>query len=238
MITMFRDALLVLGKDLRIEARAKVTLRQVAPFVVTVMVLFAFGLDRVLVRDANVADTVTDSVPAAYVVPGLIWLALLFALLLVVSRSVSIEEEDGAGDALRLSGLDPAGIFLGKAGAIVVQLVALELLLVLGSMLFFQARLHAPLLLLSATALATVGMAAVGTCYGALSSGLRSRETLLPVLVMPVVAPVVLAAVQAWQLALVGEVGDGWPWVRLLIVFAVVYVSFGVLAYGALLEES
>ena len=164
---MFRDALLVLGKDLRIEARAKVTLRQVAPFVVTVMVLFAFGLDRVLVRDANVADTVTDSVPAAYVVPGLIWLALLFALLLVVSRSVSIEEEDGAGDALRLSGLDPAGIFLGKAGAIVVQLVALELLLVLGSMLFFQARLHAPLLLLSATALATVGMAAVGTCYGA-----------------------------------------------------------------------
>ena len=104
---MLRDALLVLGKDLRIEARAKVTLRQVAPFVVTVMVLFAFGLDRVLVRDANVADTVTDSVPAAYVVPGLIWLTLLFALLLVVSRSVSIEEEDGAGDALRLSGLDP-----------------------------------------------------------------------------------------------------------------------------------
>ena len=47
-----------------------------------------------------------------------------------------------------------------------------------------------------------------------------------------------MAAVQAWQLALVGEVGDGWPWVRLLIVFAVVYVSFGVLAYGALLEES
>jgi hypothetical protein len=48
----------------------------------------------------------------------------------------------------------------------------------------------------------------------------------------------VLAGVQAWQKALVGEVGDGWPWVRLLLVFAVVYLSFGVLAYGALLEES
>lgn len=235
---MFRDALLVLGKDLRIELRAKVTLRQVAPFVVTVLVLFAFSLDRVLVRDVNVADTITDSVPVAYVVPGLIWLALLFALLLVVARSVAIEEEDGAGDALRLSGLDPAGIFLGKAAAVAVQLLALEVLLVGGSMLFFQARLAAPALLLSATLLATVGLAAVGTCYGALSSGLRSRETLLPVLVMPVVAPVVLAGVQAWQKALSGEVGDGWPWVRLLLVFAVVYLSFGVLAYGALLEES
>jgi heme exporter protein B len=235
---MLRDALLVMGKDLRIEARAKITLRQVAPFVVTVMVLFAFGLDRVLVRAPNVADTVTDSVPVAYVVPGLIWLALLFALLLVVARSVSIEEEDGAGDALRLSGLDPAGIFLGKAGAIAVQLLGLEVLLIGGSVLFFQARLAAPLLLISATLLATVGLAAVGTCYGALSSGIRSRETLLPVLVMPVVSPVVLAGVQAWQKALLGEVGDGWPWVRLLMVFAVVYLSFGVLAYGALLEES
>jgi heme exporter protein B len=153
---MFRDALLVLGKDLRIELRAKVTLRQVAPFVVTVLVLFAFSLDRVLVRDVNVADSITDSVPVAYVVPGLIWLALLFALLLVVARSVAIEEEDGAGDALRLSGLDPAGIFLGKAAAVAVQLLALEVLLVGGSMLFFQARLAAPALLLSATLLATV----------------------------------------------------------------------------------
>jgi ABC-type transport system involved in cytochrome c biogenesis permease component len=87
-------------------------------------------------------------------------------------------------------------------------------------------------------ALTTIGLAAVGTAYGALSAGLRVRDTLLPLLYFPVVAPLILAAVKATQAALGGTVGEAWPWVRLLAVFATIFVAVGVLTFGTLLEES
>src|SRR5205807_2909519 len=109
---MLRDALLVAGKDLRIERRSRVTTNQVAPFAVVVLVLFAFALDPdrgVLTRAAA----------------GLFWVSVLFCAVLAVQRSFSVEAADGARDGLRLSGLDPAGVFLGKAGAVAAQLVVL-----------------------------------------------------------------------------------------------------------------
>src|SRR5947199_2459111 len=109
---VFRDAALVAGKDLRIEARSRVATNQVAPFAVMVLVLFAFALDP----DRGVLSTAA---------PGLFWVAVLFAALLAVQRSVAVEAADFARDGLRLSGLDPAGIFLGKAAAIALELAVL-----------------------------------------------------------------------------------------------------------------
>jgi len=98
--------------------------------------------------------------------------------------------------------------------------------------------LNSAVVLALGAVLATIGLAAAGTVYGVLAAGLRVRETLLPLLVVPVVAPVVLSATKAWDAALAQTPGDSWPWLRLLAVFAVVYVSFGVLAFGPLLEDS
>jgi heme exporter protein B len=94
------------------------------------------------------------------------------------------------------------------------------------------------LLLLGSTSAATVGLAAAGTVYGVLAAGLRVRETLLPLLLLPVVAPVLLAATRAWEAALSGTPSDGNPWLQLLGVFAVVYVTVGVVAFGPLLEDA
>src|SRR5215510_14108008 len=99
---MWRDAALVAGKDLRIEARSRVATNQVAPFALVVLLLFGFALDP----DRGVLGRASA---------GLFWVAVLLAVLLAVQRSFSLEAGDGAGDGLRLSGLDPAGIFLGKA---------------------------------------------------------------------------------------------------------------------------
>ena len=84
---------------------------------------------------------------------------------------------------------------------------------------------------------ATVGLAAAGTLYGVLAAGLRVRETLLPLLLLPVVAPVLIGATRAFEAALAGTPGEGWPWCGLLAVFAAIYVAFGLLAFGPLLEE-
>ena len=89
---------------------------------------------------------------------------------------------------------------------------------------------------LVASLLATLGLAAAGTLYGALSAGLRVRETLLPLLVLPVLAPVLLAASRAWSGALSGSVSDGVSWLRVLGPFAAVYLVIGIVLYGPLLE--
>ena len=141
---------------------------------------------------------------------------MLLCTLLAVQRSFAVESADGARDGLRLSGLDPAGIFLGKAAAIAVQLAALEVLLGLGVVVLFAADLQDPGLLLATAVAATLGLAAAGTVYGMMSAGLRVRETLLPLLVLPVVAPVLLGATQAWMAALGLSVTDGWKWLVLL----------------------
>jgi heme exporter protein B len=222
---MWRDALLVAGKDLRVEARSKVAISQVGPFAILVLVLFAFALDPsrgVLVKAAA----------------GLFWVAVLFSALLTVQRSFAIEAADGARDGLRLSGLDPAGIFLGKAAAVALELFALEVLLGTGVVILYNASIHGWLLVTATCLAATVGMAAAGTIYGGLAAGLRVRETLLPLLALPVLAPVLLAATEACQAALNGVPGEGTGWLRLLVVFAVTYLTFGVLAFGSLLEES
>ena len=222
---MWRDAVLVAGKDLRIERRSRVATTQVAPFAVLVLVLFAFALDP----DRGVLERASS---------GLFWVAVLFSALLAIQRSFVVEGADGGRDALRLSALDPAGIFLGKAGAIAMQLAVLEVLLAAGIALLYGADLaNAPVLLLTCIT-ATAGLAAAGTVYGVLAAGLRVRETLLPLLVLPVVAPVLLAATRAWESALDGVPSEAWPWVRLLTVFAVIYSAIGVVAFGTLLEET
>jgi heme exporter protein B len=222
---VFRDAALVAGKDLRIEARSRVATNQVAPFAVLVLVLFAFALDP-------------DRGVLARASAGLFWLAVLFSGLLAVQRAFAIESDDAARDGLRLSGLDPAGIFLGKAGAVAAQLAALEVLLAAGVVVLYDVSLKGALLLVVTCIVATAGIAAAGTVYGVLAAGLRVRETLLPLLLLPVLAPVLLGATRASEAALGQELDSGWRWVQLLTTFAVVYVTFGVLAFGPLLEES
>jgi heme exporter protein B len=224
-VNLAQEVGLVAGKDLRIERRARVTLQQILPFGAIVLLLFAFALDP----DRGVLRRVA---------PGLFWIAVLLAVLLAVSRAFTIETENGARDGLRLSGLDPAAIFLGKAAAIAVQLAVLEALLAVGIVLLFDVSLSSIGPLILATIAATVGLAATGTLYGVLAVGLRMRETLVPVLLLPVVSPVLLGATRAWEAAIDGVPSDAWPWVGLLSVFAVLAVGSGMLAFGPLLEEA
>jgi heme exporter protein B len=220
---MWRDALLVAGKDIRIELRSRVALWQVVPVAVLSLVLYAFALGpahRVLVSAA----------------PGLFWLAVLFSTVLATQRSFAIEAGEGARDGLRSSGIDPAGVFLGKAAAVAAELAVLQLVLFGAMSLFFDVHLKTAWLAVVASVLATVGLACAGTLYGALSAGLRVRETLLPLLVLPVLAPVLLAASRAWSAALSGPVAPGVSWLRVLGPFAAVYLVVGIVLYGPLLE--
>jgi heme exporter protein B len=192
-------------------------------------VMFAFALDTTSVLER--------------VAPGLVWLATMFSLLILVGRTFAIEADDGALDALRVAGVDPVAIFWGKSAALAVQLFALELILLVAAVILYGA--DVPLagvgLLAVTLVVATCGLAFVGTLYGGLAAGFTGRESLLPLLVFPVVAPVLIGATRAVESALgTGGVAlaEGWPWVGLLTVFAIAFGAGGALAFGPLIEEA
>ncbi len=224
-MTLVRDALLVAGKDLRIESRSRVALQQILPFGAIVVVLFAFALDA-------------DRALLSRAAPGLFWAAVLLAALLAVGRSFAVEEANRARDGLRLSGLDGGSVFLGKTAAIAVELFLLEVVLGILVVVLYDVALHDAMVLFCAALAATIGLAATGTVYGVLAGGLRARETLIPLLVLPAVTPVMLGGTRAFQAALDDAPGDAWPWVQLLTAFAVLAVAAGVLVFGPLLEEA
>ncbi|MGA7758288.1 MAG: heme exporter protein CcmB [Ilumatobacteraceae bacterium] len=227
-MTVWRIARLVAAKDLRIEWHSRVLTNQVLPFAAVTMVIFAFALDAEVVLER--------------VAPGLIWLATLFSMLVLVQRSFAVEVDDGALDALRVAGVDPRAIFLGKTVALGVQLLVLEVVLLFAAVVLYRQTVPIGGLVLLVTTLtsATCGLAAVGTLYGGLAAGFRGRETLLPLLTLPAVAPVLIGATRAVEAAL-GTAGavvsDGWPWVGLLAVFAVAFGVGGALAFGPLIDE-
>jgi heme exporter protein B len=227
-MTLWRTARLIAGKDLRIEMRSRVVTNQVLPFAALVMVMFAFALDT---------DTTLQRVS-----PGLVWLGTMFSLLIIVQRAFAVETADGALDAIRAAGVEPVGVFLGKSLALAVQLLALEVLLLLLAVLLYQAQLDGggAVLLVTTLVPATVGLGFVGTLYGGLAAGARGRETLLPLLLFPVVTPVLIGATRATEAALGVDgtvTSDGWSWVALLTVFAVLFGVGGSLAFGPLIEE-
>ncbi len=221
---VLRDIRLVAARDLRIEARSRVVVDQVLPFAVLVLVLFGFALD---------ADHRTLRTFA----PGLFWVAVLLSALLAVQRSATLDAADGTGNALRMSGLPPVARYLGRAVAVLVQLLVLEVVLVGGLVVLYGVSVGDWLLLGVAGVVAGVAVAAAGTLYGALASGLGARDTLLPVLVLPVLAPVLIGATRAFDDALGSAAVDGWAWTGLLAIAALVFTVVGASAHGALVED-
>lgn len=222
---MWSDAWLVCRKDLRLEAAGKVATLHVLPFVLTVVMLYGFALD------AN--DTVLRTAG-----PGLFWVAVLFAAVLLVQRSSAVEQADGLTDALRLSGLSAAGIFLGKSAALFCQLAVVEAVLTASVVVFLGQSLSGIPLLVSSALLATVAIAAAGSIYGPLAAAMSGRETVLPLLLLPILAPVLLCATRAAAIATGEGVGGGWPWVAMLAMLGGTYVLLGAATSGPLLEET
>ncbi len=222
-----RNIWAVARKDLMIEWRARMLLVRVMPFALLVLVLFAVALDSEALLERAAA--------------GLVWLAMMFAALLVVQRSFDIETADGALDVLLTAVVEPSRVFLGKLTAITLQLAALASVLIGGAVVLYGVRIDAGglVLLVTTTVTAVIGLAGVGTLYGAVVAQLTGRDTLLPLLAMPVLAPLLIGASRATEAAFGSQSIDlatGWAWNALLAVFAVVFVSAGSAAFATLTE--
>lgn len=220
-----REAWAVLQKDLRVEGRAREGANALAFFAGLLLFLFyfAFGPDPARILAA---------------LPGLLWLAFLLAGLLALGRAFAIERENDCVDTLVLAPGDKAGIYLGKVAGTSTLMLATEVAFVLATGILYNLDLWPALPRLLAVALGgTVGFAAVGILFAAMTAQLRAREVLLPLLLLPVVVPVLLAAVRLTDWALSGDPwGVAQSWWQLLLGFDVAYLTAGVLLFDAVLE--
>ena len=225
-MTLLRLAWTVAGKDLRIETRARHAAGTVLPFAATLLV--AFGLSVGPGR-AILAETA----------PALLWVSVLFAAVLAFRRAYEVEGEDGAMETLVLAPVDRAAVFLGKAAAVALTLLALEAVVVVLAAALFDVSLTAdPGLLVAGLVLGTVGLASVGSLFGVLAQAPRAREAVLPLLVLPVATPVLVAGVKVTALAAAGGGGEAASWLGLLAAFDVAFLAAGTLVFGYLLEEA
>ena len=221
-----RVALAICRKDALAELRGRHATVSTLFFAAVVLLLFGFALGP-------------DSARLAAAAPGLLWLAVVFAGILAVSRLHLLETDDGALEQLALYPVARRAIYAGKALAGFVAMLLLALL-VLGAVgvLFAVDVASASAPLLATVVLGALGVAAVGTFYAGVTVRLRAREVMLPLLMLPVLAPLLLGAVKATSAALGGDpFGEVSAWLQLMLVFDVVMIVAGAATYGYLLED-
>jgi heme exporter protein B len=222
----WRVILIIAAKDWRIEGRARDVLTATIFFagLVVMILAFAFGPQTTRLREAA---------------PGVLWVAIAFASILAASRAFASEAEDGALEALLLYPVPHELIYLGKLLSNVGLMLILALLVVPLTVLLYDVKVgeRLPLLLLTVF-LGVVGFSIISTFQSSLTVNLRARESLLPVLIFPLVVPVVIGAVKATTLIVTGGSGNEiWGWLRLLIGFNVVYVTVCTLVFPFAVES-
>jgi heme exporter protein B len=226
---MARDlavAMAVARKDALSELRGRHATGTTIFFAAIVLLLFGFALGP----DANRLEEAA---------PGLLWLAIVFAGLLAVGRLHEMEAEDGALEQLALYPVSRHALYLGKALAGFAAMLVLGVALLPIVALLYRVDLLAAWLPLGLTlVLGAAGFAAVATAYAALTVRMEARAVLLPLLVLPVVAPLLLAAVKATAAALGGDpFGELGAWLQLLAGFDVLMVIAGAVTYRFGLED-
>ena len=224
---MIGTALAILRKDLTVELRTRESVPAMALFTVTVFVLFHFGLDR---------DSVEGELAA-----GVLWVALVLATVLGVNRLFVSEREQGGTAGLLLAPIDRTALFVAKAIALLLYLLLLQAvaLPVFALLLLGPDLLEALPELLAIIALADVGLAAVGALVAALAIETRARDLIVPLLLLPLVVPVMIAAASATEpLFARAQEPDGLGgWLAVLALYDLVFVLLSVAVFDFLLDD-
>jgi heme exporter protein B len=220
-----RRAWMVAWKDVLSERRSKESLNALVFFSLLLLFVFQFALGPERAR-----------VEAA--LPGLLWLGFILSGLLAFGRTFLVERENDCWEGLVLTPGDKSAIYLGKLAGNVLVMIVVEVVLLVLFAVFFGLDFTPVLPALAAVlALGTLGLASVGTLFGAITAQMRARELLFPVLLLPAVVPVLLSSVSATQTVLGGEpLADAAAWLKLLAAADLVYLVVGVLTFEFVLE--
>ncbi len=219
-----RPILIIAWKDVLLELRTKEVVTSVFMFALLAIITFSFAFEP-------------SPQTLVLVAPGILWVAFTFAGVLGFNRSFALEKENDSLDGLLLCPVSRDVIYFGKLlGIFFFMLVMEAMLLPLFAVLYNLPVLDIKLLLVAA--LATLGFSGVGTLFSAIAVNTRSREIMLPVLLLPVASPLVIAAVESTRATLDGATwGEIGRWWGLLIAYDMVFLIVSSFVFGSILEE-
>jgi heme exporter protein B len=169
--------------------------------------------------------------------PGILWVTFAFAGVLSLNRSFVLEKEEGCLEGLMVCPVRREVIYMGKMlGNLFFMLFIEAIVLPVFALLFNVAVISFPLV--TVALLATLGFVAVGTLFSALAVNTRAREMVLPILFFPIVAPVIICAVNASGLTLAGEPwGSLSSWLEIIAAFDVIFLVASYLVFPFVIEE-
>lgn len=225
-MAFLRKAWVIFWKDMVVEYRTRERLTTMFVFALVVIIIFNFAF-----------NPGTDAIQK--IAPGIMWVAFTFAGMLGLNRSFAPEKDRGSFDGLLLAPMDRGAIYLGKLLGNVTLIGMVELI----TLPFFALFLNIPIFphlprLLVILALGTLGFASVGTLFAAIAVNTQMREVLLPVLLFPLSAPILIASVETTGIVFDG---GGWDelasWLKLLAAFTVVFLMASLLLFEYVVEE-
>ncbi len=215
----------LIRKDIVLELRRKETVVSMMMFGLLVMVIFNFafepaGTERVLIA------------------PGVLWVALTFAGILGLNRSLAIDLDNDSLQGLLLAPVDRGTLYTGKVVSNFLFMLLSDVVIFVFFVIFYDLPVDARLLwVILIMIFGTAGFAAVGTILSMISSHTRMSEVMLPVLQLPLTLPLVLAAVAATGAALGDEDGGYSSWVNLVIGFDIIFFVISYLVFEYVVEE-
>lgn len=220
-----RSLFAIVHKDLLSEMRRRERANTLLFFGVLVVFLFSFAMG-------------TDPVLLKNLAPGFLWLVVLFSSILTLERSFQAEVEEGCLDRLILYSLSPRATFLGKFLTNFIFIAWVQVVIL--ALMFFLFDFGWPknfALLAAALFLGNLGISTLGTFYAALVTHAKARQALLPLLLFPMLIPLLLASVFITQQALAGNIfGEASSWLRMLVIFDVIFFAACLLVVQELLE--
>ena len=220
-----RAASIILAKELRLELRTRELLAATVVFVLIVIVMFSYAFEPTAAESRRYG-------------PGLLWIAFLFAGSLMLHPSFAREQSNETLDALRLAPISNFAILLGKMAANFIFLAIAEMILVPIFSVFYDISLAGIVGRLALVlVLGTLGLVIAGTVFAAISAHSRMRELMLPLLLLPVLAPLLVAAVEATASLLTETPVLDRAWIAFLAAFDIVFMTASWLTSDFLIEE-
>lgn len=199
------------------------------------MAVFVFGATSLLLFSFSIGP---NAAALRQYAAGFLWLAVLLSSTLTLNESYQAEMENRALEGLLLVPVSPRIIYYGKALANAMQLIVLGIALIPVMVVLYDAGTTEIPRILLIIVLGAAGVSAPGTLYAAMTSQARSKQTLLPLLLFPLIVPVLLSAVKATSLAILGDpMSQGGSWITLLVAFNGIYWSLCGLLFDRVVEE-
>ena len=216
----------IVWKDFVTEFKTRELFSAMFIFALLVILIFIFSVNLSIVKASEVG-------------PGILWVAFLFSGTLGLNRSFVLEKENGCLMGLILAPADRTTIYFGKLISNFVFLTAMELFILPLFMVFFNIDLLEHLLpLLLVIFLGTLGFCTLGTLLSSLSSNLKTREIMLPILLYPLLVTIVIGVVRMTGQILAGEPLSGMMnWIGLTASFDIIYIGVSIMTIDHILEE-